>query len=529
MRTQPTPASGIGDWGLGDQAVSHSPVLFRCVGDSIRPFLSLLLADLRAEGFRAVTIVDPGVKVDRAYPVYQQGRRGGHFIQHRHGKEYNGKVWPGRSAFPDFHRAETQAWWAEHVQRWLAQGVTGLWNDMNEPASTDLSGPIADARHAGGQLPHASARNTYALQMARATYDGMLAHDPDSRPFILTRAAFAGAQTVAALWCGDNHSYWEHLAGSLPMLMNLGLSGMPFVGVDIGGFGGDCSGELLVRWTQAGTFYPFCRNHSAAGTRAQEPWVFGPDVEAICRRYIEWRYRLLPYIYNLFREASLIGAPIMRPLVWHYPADANTHNLNDQFMLGPDLLIAPILAPGLTARAVYLPKGRWYRWHSSTSTSLALRSVSAHDAIVGPAHIVAEAPLEDMPVFVRGGAIIPMWPIAQHTDAIDRAQLTLHLWPGRGQLDFYEDDGETRAFERGDDGRRVTPFRLTKTKKGLTLKWDKTLGHYATPHPTWRFTVHALGVTQAKLDGQPIAIRRGKDGLTVSVNDDGRSHTLTFQ
>lgn len=483
-----------------------------------------LVADLRAQGFRAVTIVDPGVKVDRTYAVYQQGRRGQHFIKHSSGKEYNGSVWPGRSAFPDFHHAETRVWWAGHVQHWLNDfGLSGLWNDMNEPAATDLTGPIADARHAAGQWPHASARNTYALQMARATFDGMLAHRPDSRPFILTRAAFAGAQTVAALWCGDNHSCWEHLAGSLPMLMNMGLSGMPFVGVDIGGFGGDATGELLARWTQVGAFYPFCRNHAATGTRAQEPWRFGPEVEAICRKYIGWRYQLLPYFYNLFREAALTGAPVMRPLVWHYPDDANTHNLNDQFMLGPDMLIAPILGPGLTARAVYLPKGKWYRWSPSAS----LRS--AQEASAGPAHIVAQAPLDELPVFVRGGALIPMWPTAQHTDAIDRAQLTLHLWPGHGQLDVYEDDGETRAFERGAAGWRLTPFRLRQTQNGLTLKWGAPQGHYPTPRSHWTFVVHEFSVQQATLDGKPIAVRQNKTGATLRFADDGQSHTLVLR
>ncbi len=485
-----------------------------------------LIADLRAEGFRAVTIVDPGVKVDRAYPVYQQGKCGGHFIKHSNGKEYNGNVWPGCSAFPDFHRAETRAWWAGHVQRWLEKGVTGIWNDMNEPATTDLSGPISDVWHNSGQLPHTSARNTYALQMARATYTGMLAHNPDSRPFILTRAAFSGAQTVAVLWCGDNHSYWEHLATSLPMLINLGLSGMPFVGVDIGGFGGEPTAELVARWTQTGAFYPFCRNHTAAGTRSQEPWTFGPEIEVICRRYIALRYRLLPYLYGLFREATLTGAPVMRPLVWHYPADADTFNLNDQFMLGPDLLVAPILAPGLTARAVYLPKGKWYRWREvgrGGDVAPPLRS-----PLQGPTHVAAEAPLEELPLFVRGGALIPMWPIAQHTDVIDRAQLTLHVWPGNGQLDFYEDDGETRAFERGQDGWRVTPFRLRETKHHLALKWGAVQGGYASPRSAWTFAIHASNLKQATLDGKRIALRHASGVSVVSVEDDGREHRLSL-
>jgi alpha-glucosidase len=485
-------------------------------GDFPRP--AQLTTDLGAQGFRVVTIIDPGVKVDKRYAVYREGQRGGHFVRHPNGKEYNGSVWPGRSAFPDFHRAETRQWWAGLVRRWMADyGVAGIWNDMNEPASTDVAGPIMEARHADGQLPHASARNTYALQMARATYEGMLAHDPDSRPFILTRAAFSGAQAVTALWCGDNSPQWEHLAASLPMLMNLGLSGMPFVGVDLGGFGGDTNGELLARWTQAGVFYPFCRNHATTGANAHEPWAFGPEVEAICRKSIELRYQLLPYLYNLFHEAAQTGAPIIRPLVWHYPDDPATFNLNDQFMLGPDLLVAPVLAPGLTARAVYLPQGQWRRWQRQ---GLPVR---------GPTHIIADAPLDELPLFVRAGAILPLWPVAQHTGAINRTEVSLHLWPGDGQLDFYEDDGETRAYERGDDGWRSTRFKMKMTDKGLSLAWGKPQGRYTAGRSHWTFVIHSLPNAAAKLDGQPVSVRRVEGALAVRVRDDGRRHTLIVQ
>lgn len=472
-----------------------------------------LTADLSADGFHPITIVDPGVKVDEGYKIYDEGRAGDHFIKGGNGEEYNGSVWPGRSAFPDFHRAETRAWWAGQVRGWLADfGLGGIWNDMNEPASTDLTGPILNARHDGGKLPHASARNTYALQMARATYDGMLQHDPDSRPFILTRAAFSGAQTVAALWCGDNHSYWEHLASSLPMLMNMSLSGMPFVGVDIGGFGGDSTGELLARWTQVGAFYPFCRNHTATGTRAQEPWAFGPEVEAICRKYLNLRYQLLPYLYNLFYQAAQTGAPIMRPLAWHYPKDPVTFNLNDQFMLGPDLLIAPILAPGLAARAVYLPKGRWYRWQPPEGSE-------PSGGFDGPTHLIADAPLDELPLFVRAGAIIPMWPPAQHTGAIDRDDVTLHIWPGDGGLDFYEDDGATRGGDY-----RLTRFKVTADSDGVAVHWGKPKGARRPGRSSLRFTFHMPHIA-ARLDGKPIVVQQN----TVRVKDDGQKHNLAVK
>lgn len=478
-----------------------------------------LTAELAAQGLRAVTIIDPGVKVDEGYAVYQEGKAHGHFIRHTNGEEYNGSVWPGRSAFPDFHDPAASAWWQGNVQRWLTEyGIAGIWNDMNEPATTDMSGPIDDVLHNNGKLPHASARNTYGLQMARTTYAGALQADPDSRPFILTRAAYSGAQTVTAQWLGDNSAIWEHLSSSLPMLMNMGLTGMPFVGVDLGGFEGDTNPELLARWTQVGALYPFCRNHAMDSSIRQEPWVFGPRIEAICRRYLSLRYQLLPYLYTLFHTAAQTGAPIMRPLVWHYPTDANTFNLNDQFLLGHDLLVAPILQPGLTARAVYLPRGVWHRWRDDAKAEI--------ESFEGPTHIMADAPLEEMPLFVRGGAIIPMWQTAQHTGAIDRASLRLHVWQGKGALDFYEDDGRTRAYGRGADGWRITPFKVNGAADKLTISWGKAKGSYADARKDWTFVIHGMPECSVTLDGAPIKHHRARGKLIVRVADDRQAHKL---
>ena len=475
-----------------------------------------LLADLKAQGLRTITIVDPGVKVDPDYEMYREGHAAGHFVRHLDGKEYNGNVWPGLSALPDFHEPAAREWWAGHVRRWMDEtGLAGIWNDMNEPAVTDVSGPLEQTLHAAGKLPHSSARNTYGLQMARATHAGLTAQAPDARPFILTRAAFSGAQTVTAQWGGDNSPLWEHLAGSLPMLVNMGLSGMPFVGVDIGGFAGDTHAELLARWFQAGAFYPFCRNHAISGSNAHEPWAFGPQIEAICRRYIELRYRLLPYTYNLFREAALTGAPIMRPMAWHYPQDAAGFNLSDQFLFGPDLLVAPVVAPGVSARSVYLPRGDWYRWEAVDPAPEQ-----------GPGNVLAQAPLAEMPLYVRGGAILPMWPLAQHTDAIARDKLELHVWPGRGELNYYEDDGLTQAFARGDY--RLTPFQWRPKTGGYSLVWGASTGSYHDARTRWSFVFHHLSPAQVQLDGQPVRSRVAKGTVTVQMADDGEGHTLTL-
>ena len=476
-----------------------------------------LIRELRSDGFRSVSIIDPGIKVEKGYHVYEEGRAKLHFVKHENGREYHGKAWPGRCAFPDFHRGETCQWWTNLINGWLQDtSVEGLWIDMNEPSTVDLSGPIDRTVFGEDRLPHCRARNTYALQMARATLRGMLQNAPDSRPFILTRAAFCGIQTAAAMWSGDNSSTWEHLAESLPMLMNLGLSGVPFVGADVGGFAGDADGELLTRWIQVGALYPFCRNHSARGTRDQEPWMFDEEVLSNCRKYLELRYQLLPYIYNLFYQAARTGAPVMRPLVWHYPDDPVAFGLDDQFMLGGDIMAAPVLLPGKRKRLVYLPEGLWCRWMTEEE-----------EEFEGPTTFWAAAPLDELPLFVRAGALIPLWPPALHTAAIDRGGLELHVWPGDGQLDFYEDDMESRAYSRGES--RLTSFRLTLRGNLLKLIWAAPQGRFRSERSDWKLKFHRIPDASVTLDGQPVPTTRSENTLDVLIADDAQGHELILE
>jgi len=265
---------------------------------------------------------------------------------------------------------------------------------------------------------------------------------------------------------GDNDSWWEHLAMSLPQLMNMGLSGAPFVGVDIGGFGNEATPELFARWMQIGSLMPFCRGHSSAGTLPHEPWAFGAEVEQISRTYLTLRYRLLPYLYTQFWKAHQCGTPIFRPLFFDFPQDAALADLNDQVMVGPLLMAAPVLQPGVRARAVYLPAGEWFDWWTGRR-------------LTGGGWTWTEAPLDSMPLYVRAGAILPLGPAMQHTGERPLDELMLEVYPGEGEFTLYEDDGLTDACERGDYCQ--THYRLHRRAGNLELEVWAREGSYQPP------------------------------------------------
>nr|MBF6591488.1 DUF4968 domain-containing protein [Ktedonobacterales bacterium] len=295
-----------------------------------------LLRELSERGFKVVTIIDPGVKADPTDTTYRAGLAHDFFTRRPDGSLYTGVIWPGDAAFPDFSREAVRAWWGECHRPLLEAGVAAIWDDMNEPSLTDRFIPGADVPHGstlppdivhrpdgpdGPPLPHAAFHNAYGLQMARATAEGLARLRPDRRPFVLTRSGYAGIQRYAAVWTGDNLSTWAHLRLAMRMCLALGLSGVPFVGFDTGGFWGNATGELLVRFTQLGALFPFFRNHSARGTHQQEPWAFGQPFEALCRAAIELRYRLLPYLYTLFEQATRDGGPLTYPLLYAFPTE----------------------------------------------------------------------------------------------------------------------------------------------------------------------------------------------------------------
>jgi alpha-glucosidase len=457
-----------------------------------------MIAQLARQGFKVVTIVDPGVKDDSMFPVLQRGQQRGAFIKAPDGhSDYRGEVWPGSVRFPDFLNPEARRWWGEEQARFQRLGIAGFWNDMNEPS--DFSAPDkdfpSDCVHQTplGPQRHGPVHNVYGSQMARASYEGALACQPDRRPFVITRAGYAGLQRHAAVWTGDNDACWEHLADSVQMLLNLGVSGVPFCGADVGGFHGNTTGELLARWTELAAFTPFFRNHSNLGTIDQEPWAFGARIEAICRRYIELRYQFLPYFYSLFVEAHPRGAPIMRPLYWHYPNDAAAAASGDQFLLGADLLVAPILRQGATARSVYLPAGIWFDFWTG-------------EGLRGGRHVLADAPLDRLPLFVRAGAILPAIPVQQFVGERAMREANLHIWPSNsGRLPWYEDDGVSLGWLRGECSERVISF---VTHKHTThCQFASVQGAFPTAVRRWRIQLRNVSrPVHPRIDGRAIPV-----------------------
>jgi alpha-glucosidase len=441
------------------------------------PHFEQLIKDLRTEGFRTITITDLHIAQypDKGYAPYDSGVKHDVFVKNPDGSVFVGEVWPGPSVFPDFTLTRAREWWGGLYKDFVGMGVAGFWNDMNEPSvfnRADHTMPL-DVVHRlddGSTLDHRAIHNVFGMENARATYDGLRKLQPNERPFVLTRAAYAGAQRYAATWTGDNSSTWNHLALSVPQLLSLGVSGLPLVGDDIGGFVGSPPPDLLTRWFEVGALNPIYRDHTMKGSANQEPWVHGAQHEAIRRRYIELRYRLLPYIYTGIEETARTGLPLMRPLFLEYPDVAQLYHDDHEYLFGPDLLVSPVLTETVDPHTVSLPPGEWYDYWTSGKRK-------------GGQSLVLHPALGEMPLYVRAGAILPEQHVIQSTDETPKGPLALRVYPGdacHGTL--YLDDGHTFAYQRGEFLRvnyscQVTPGAVTVTstveRGGFRAWWSK--------------------------------------------------------
>lgn len=398
-----------------------------------------LFRDLKSnDGFKPVVIVDPGVKVDDKYFMSVEGHAKNYFAKDSvTGEDYINEVWPGESNYPDFGRKEVRDWWAEHLKEFVSYGIEGIWNDMNEPASFRGELPKDVIFHdEQRQIIHAEMHNIYGHFMSKATYEGFKAATGE-RPFVITRACYAGTQKYSTVWTGDNQSLWSHLQMMVPQLCNLGMSGFAIAGVDIGGFGADCNPELLARWIEAAFMSTFFRNHAAKGSLPQEPWRFGEEITNIYRKYVELHYKFIPYLYDLLKKCEDTGIPPMRPLVMEYEDDPETFNLNSEFMVGESMLIAPVMEQGSTMKAVYLPAGVWYDYWTG-------------EKIDGGKWILRKAELDECPIYIKGGSIIPMYDVVQYVGEKEYDHLYLLVTPGEASYTHYHDNGIDFNYKNGE-------------------------------------------------------------------------------
>ena len=453
-----------------------------------------LIAHLRRQGFRLVTIVDAHIKKQAGMPQYDSGVAGNMFAHAADGSIYEGPVWPSNaeknpapSVFPDFSKAGAREWWGSLFKPLTDAGVAGIWNDMNEPAVfNNATGTLPlDVKFDNDGQPsdHREIHNVYGLLMTEGTYEGLKRLRPDERPFVLTRATFAGGQRFAAQWPGDNVSDWTAMRGAIPTLLGMGLSGLSFVGVDVGGFAEAPPPELYTRWLQSAVLYPFLRTHTAFGTPDQEPWSYGVLWETVNRRAIELRYELLPHIYNVMHDTTVTGLPAMRPLMLDYPDDPNTYGIDDEYLFGSDLLLAPVLREGAPSRGFYLPKGRWVE-------------VATGRTLEGGRGTSMAVTIDSIPMFARAGAFIFRQPVVQHTGQMPGQPLIVEVYAAEhGEASLYEDDGASFKYQSGQSMTR----RFSQDRAGAraTITVSAPEGAWRPTPRRLRFVVQTDGVPKS--------------------------------
>lgn len=400
-----------------------------------------LISDLKEKGIRTITIIDPGVKVDEEYDVFKRGKEGNHFTKKLDGEMFVGAVWPGDSAFPDFSNKDCREWWKCELKKFISEnGMDGIWNDMNEPCvfNNDHKTMLESCLHNSdnGIIEHKEFHNRYGFEMSRCSKEAQEELHPNERGFSMTRATYAGGQRYSSVWTGDNMSLWSQMRMSISMNANLGISGFSFVGNDVSGFGLDSSEELFIRWMEMGPFIPIFRNHSNMYTRRQEPWAFGQRAERIAKKSIELRYELLPYIYDLYYVSHKEGLPIFRPMVMEYENDINVLNIREQFMLGEDMIVAPVLYEGERSKIVYLPKGIWFNYFTK-------------EKLQGEKWYNLSCELDEILVFVKEGSIIPTYNKKFKNVKERPNNILLKVFGNNAKGFHYNDDGHTMEYLEG--------------------------------------------------------------------------------
>ncbi|QNF35726.1 DUF4968 domain-containing protein [Adhaeribacter swui] len=480
-----------------------------------------MVQELADDGFKMVVIIDPGIKIDKDYWVYQEGLANDYFCRRADGPLMKGSVWPGLCNFPDFTRPNVREWWAGLFKDLLASGIKGVWNDMNEPAVFEQGTFPDDVRfdYDGNSCSHKKAHNIYGMQMARATNQGVKKYAYPNRPFTITRSGYSGVQRFAATWTGDNIASWEHMWLANIQCQRLSISGYSFAGSDIGGFIDTPSGELYIRWLALGVFHPFCRTHSSGDHGDQEPWSFGDENTNLARKFIQLRYQFMPYMYTTFWQYVTYGTPMLKPLVYLDQYDSETYLRMAEFGLGENLLVCPITQPEADGRWLYLPRGNWYYYWTD-------------EIVAGGKEVWAEAKLDRIPLYVQAGAVIPMYPVQQYVGEKAIEALTLHVYHKNGahQSTLFEDAGDGYGYQNGDC--MIKKFATVGTTQSLNLQQTAT-GNFTPTYKVCKIVLHGLPfeITTAELDEQTIALSQitKDDALqtyTLLVNANFQSLTI---
>ncbi len=445
-------------------------------------------------GFKATVIVDPGIKVEQGYGAYERGLKDNIFIKYSDGQNYTGQVWPGWCHFPDFTSEKGRKWWGNEVKFFAKTGVSGLWNDMNEIATWGQKMPNNILFDYDGKLTtHREARNAYALNMARASYESART-EMKKRPFILTRAGYAGLQRYTAIWTGDNRAEDDHMLLGVRLLNSLGVSGVPFTGMDIGGFTGNPTVALFTRWMQIGAFTPYFRNHTGVNTKSSEPWAYGEEALEISRNYVNLRYKMLPYLYSSFYEATQNGQPIMRTLAIDYTHDAKVYDtqFQNQYFFGRAFLVAPSESNKGFAK-MYFPKGKFYDLYT--------------DAVeMGNQEKIIPLAMKQLPVYVKESSIIPMQSLIQNTSEKPTDTLVVHVYKGdvNNSFVYYEDDGESYNYENGAFFKRTISYDAA----GKTISFGKVEGSFKSKFNNLKLMFHGFdNISSFNKSGKAITLK----------------------
>jgi len=414
------------------------------------------ITDLKEDGIGLIPIIDPAVKLEPGYELYDT-LTANHGFATRDGEDYVNVVWPGDSKYPNYFDEKTADFMTEVTDKFIKEyGMSGIWCDMNEPAS--FNGPLPEDVEfpAKGKMHyHDEVHNLYGEYMAKCIAKAFTRNN--LRPSVITRAAFATTSKYTTSWNGDNQSLWDHLRTSLPQVMTMNMSGFVVNGVDIGGFGNESTKELVIRWMEANMFNPFLRNHSSLNTRHQEPQAFDEETVEIYKKFLNLRYEFLPYIYDQLRKAHMEGTPLYRPLFYNFPTDENVKEINDQVMIGDSVMLAPIVNQGQKSRVVYLPEGKWVNYFTN-------------EVLEGGKEYIVPMKLNETGLFIKAGAMIPMYANLLHIDKSKITNLHLYLAPGGDESEYvhYEDDGETLDYQKG----VYNEYHFVRKGNSLTMKMD---------------------------------------------------------